>query len=279
MSGNTTGVATRACRLLRVGLHIAHGIATATLLFPWLPQAKRTAHVQRWSARLLHILAIRLVIDDAPTSDSISPAMIVANHISWLDVYALNAVCPSRFVAKSEIRAWPLLGWFSRCAGTLFIERARSRDVLKVNNQISALIQRGDTVAVFPEGTTTDGKIVLPFRSALLQPVVAIGASVQSIALRYTRADGSACGEAEYTADKSLIDSIALILTQPVIHANLQLLPPLATAGLHRRDIARSAQVSIARALGVPAPRNNLQPEIDRQASQTPSDEIAVAVA
>ena len=277
MSDNTTGVATRACRLLRVGLHIAHGIATATLLFPWISRAKRAAHVQQWSARLLHILAVRLVVEDASTSNPVPPAMIVANHISWLDVYALNAVRPSRFVAKSEIRAWPLLGWFSRCAGTLFIERTRSRDVLKINNQISALIQQGDTVAVFPEGTTTDGNVVLPFRSALLQPVVAIGAGVQSIALRYTRADGSVCGEAEYTTDKSLIDSIALVLTQPVIHANLRFLPTLATAGMHRRDVARSAQVSIARALGVPAPRKNRQPEIDRQTSQAPGGEIAVA--
>jgi 1-acyl-sn-glycerol-3-phosphate acyltransferase len=262
MSSNTTGVATRVWRLIRIGWHIAYGIATATVLFPWLPHPQRTAHIRHWSARLLHILAVRLVIVDASTPASASPPVIVANHVSWLDVYALNAVRPSRFVAKSEIRAWPVLGWFSRRAGTLFIERARLRDVLKVNNQISTLLEQGESIAVFPEGTTTDGTVVLPFRPALLQPAVAAGADVQAVALRYTRADGSVCSEVDYTADRSLVESIALALTQPVIHAHLQFLTPLATANLHRREVARNAQIEIARVLGVPAPLRN-QPRAD----------------
>jgi 1-acyl-sn-glycerol-3-phosphate acyltransferase len=242
--------AVRLLRATRVALHLAQGIATAAIVLPWLAPAARAARVQRWSARLLHILAVRLKVSGAPASDA-TPVMIVANHVSWLDVYALNAVRPVRFVAKSEVGRWPLIGMFARRAGTLFVERARPTDVFRVNALVEVLLRNGETIALFPEGTTSSGHGVLPFRAPLLQPAIQCNAHLQAVAIRYTRADGSLCSEADYTGDKSLLTALRLLLTQPVIHLQLQFLPALLCDGRHRRDVAHEAEERIAAALGL----------------------------
>lgn len=233
-----------------------HGIALAACIFPRLAPVQRVGHVQRWSARLLHILAVRLEISGVPARGA-APAMLVANHVSWLDVYALNAVCPARFVAKADILRWPLIGLFARKAGSVFIDRSRRRDILRVNAQMSALLRDGETIAVFPEGTTSAGDAVLPFRAPLLQPAVACDARLQAVAIRYTRLDGSLCCEADFTGDKTLFGALLLVLTQPVIHARLQFLPPIACAGKHRRELAREAEQQVAGALGLAAIRTH----------------------
>ena len=222
------------------------------LRFPRLAPARRNERVQRWSLRLLRILAIRLEVSGNLTPGS-TPVMIVANHVSWLDVYALNAVCPAHFVAKSEIGRWPVLGLFARRSGTVFVERARKRDLLRVNAQITSLLHAGAMVAVFPEGTTTEGSGVLPFRPPLLQPAVDCDARVQAVAIRYERADGSLCREACFVGDTTFGTAMWLVLRQPAIRARLQFLPPLTSGGRHRRDLARSAAQGVAGALALRA--------------------------
>ncbi len=208
--------------------------------------------MQRWSARLLQILAIRLKVAGLPPHAG-GPAMIVANHVSWLDVYALNAMCPAYFVAKSEIERWPLLGLFARKSGTVFIERARKRDILRVNAQIASLLRAGAMMAVFPEGTTTEGDVVLPFRPPLLQPAVDCNALLQPVAIRYERADGSLCSAACFIGDTSFAATLWLVLKQPRIHARLQFLPALSCGGRHRKTLARETESCIAGALGLQA--------------------------
>ena len=177
--------------------------------------------------------------------------MLVANHVSWLDVYALNAALPVRFIAKSEVGKWPLIGVFARRAGTLFVERTRRSDVVRLNAQVETLLRKGEKIALFPEGTTSSGHGVLPFLAPLLQPAVTCNALVQAVAIRYTRADGSLCSEADYAGDKSLLAALLLVLTQPVIQAQLQFLPAITCDNGHRRDVARAAETQIAAVLGV----------------------------
>ena len=113
--------------------------------------------------------------------------LLLANHISWLDIVAIHAVAPqARFVSKADVLAWPLLGWLIKGAGTLFIERERKRDALRVLHQVAEALKAGDTVAVFPEGTTGDGATLLPFHANLLQAAIATGTPVQRVALRYS---------------------------------------------------------------------------------------------
>ena len=113
--------------------------------------------------------------------------LLVANHVSWLDIAAMHAVCPqARFVSKADVRRWPLLGWLIGAAGTLFIERERKRDALRVVHQMAEALAAGDMVAVFPEGTTGDGRALLPFHANLLQAAIATETPVQPVALRFT---------------------------------------------------------------------------------------------
>ena len=250
-----TSGAERALRSFRLALHVLRALATGAMVYPFLTGARRKAHIRRWSKQLLAILGVRLKTSGAPPLASDAPAMLVANHVSWLDIFALNAVHAVRFVAKSEIRQWPVIGWMSRKGGTLFVERAHPRHLAVINREVVAALRQGDLFAVFPEGKITKGDVLLPFHASLLQPALACDAQVFPVAIRYTSHDGSLCSEADYEGDKSLLDSFRLMLTQPVIHVQLQFLPPLPCSGAHRGDVAHAAAREIAGALNVPAPR------------------------
>ncbi len=245
MSGrvNTT-MATRGLRLAGIAAHLLRGLLTVALLFPFHARPQRRAAIRRWSARLLRILGVRLHLHQAPAR--VRPLMLVANHVSWLDIFMLNAAIPVRFVAKSEIRGWPAIGWLSARTGTLFIERGRRRDTARVNRLIAEAMLDGDVVAVFPEGTTSDGSQLLRFHSSLLQPALMAGAGVQPVALRLEHGDGSLCTEAAYDGDKSLWQSLRQIVAQPAIVAHVHFLPLLATDVLHRRELAEAAHAAIA---------------------------------
>ena len=182
--------------------------------------------------------------------------MLVANHVSWIDIFAIDAVLPVRFVAKSEVRSWPLLGWLSERVGTAFIRRARRHDTGRVNTLVREALAEGDVFAVFPEGTTTDGSAVLPFHASLLAPALAAGAAIQPIAIRYERPDGSLCAEAAYDGERSLWDSLVAITGESVTHVHLWLLAPIAAGDRHRREVANAARDAIVLTLST-APRRN----------------------
>ena len=246
MSGGETSMMTRGLRRVRLALHLLQGMLTIATLFPFYPAAHRAAAVKRWSQSLLDVLGVELHVHGEPPRGQASPAMLVANHVSWLDIYAINAVLPVRFVAKSEIRSWPVIGWLSAKTGTLFIERARRRDTVRISGEIGAAMQRGDVVTVFPEGTTTDGSQVLRFHGSLLQPALQVGAQVHPVALRYQRDDDSLCVEAAYDGEKSLWDTLRLMVARPVIHVHVWFLQALPTDATDRRALAQAAQTAIA---------------------------------
>jgi len=226
--------------------------------FPFYDDAKRMGWVRHWTARVLAILAVRVKVSGTPPVAGVFPAMIVANHVSWLDIFTINAVGKVRFVAKSEIRRWPVFGWLCAQGSALFIERARRHHAAHINRQLVAALRQGDLFVVFPEGYTSAGDVVLPFHASLLQPALECDAMLYPVAIRYARADGGLCSEADYEGNKSMLGSLMLMLTQPVIYARLQFLPPLASAGKHRRELAHEAAQLIAGALSVPAPRRRV---------------------
>jgi 1-acyl-sn-glycerol-3-phosphate acyltransferase len=180
-----------------------------------------------------------------------APVMLVANHISWLDIHVLNAVLPARFVAKSEVREYPLIGWLSKRIGTLYIRRARSRDVGRVIGQLTEILHGGEPVVVFPEGTTTDGTVVLKFHSSLLQSAVEAGAMVQPVAIRYRREDGTRCAEAAFIGGTTLVESLKIIAAQPAICVELVFLPPIAASGWSRGELGATARELILRSLSL----------------------------
>lgn len=189
--------------------------------------------------------------------------MLVANHVSWLDIFVIDSVVPARFVAKSEIRGWPLLGWLCERSGTLFLHRARRRDMARINSEVSTALLAGDVFAVFPEGTTTDGSTVLKFHSSLIAPARVAHASVQPVAIRFQRADGSLCLEAAYDGDKSLWDALLMMTTQRVIEAHVWFLPVIANADQHRRELAADAREAIVLTLFPGAQSNRIERAAD----------------
>lgn len=177
--------------------------------------------------------------------------LLAANHVSWLDVCVLMAAHPTRFVAKAEISKWPVLGLLSRNVGTLFIERAKRSDTQRINEKIGELLENGETVTVFPEGTTTDGTQLNHFHASLLQSAVNVDALLYPVAIRYHSAAGGVCKEAAYI-DSSLVLSLQKILSQPRIDVILAFNPPVPCGLKNRRELARLAEHAIADTLDVP---------------------------
>lgn len=232
-------------RLIRLGLNILAGALTILLLFPFLVREERDRRVVAWARKLLATLRVRVVVRGRPPAVRGEGALIVANHVSWLDVHVLHSLLPSRFVSKAEVRDWPLIGWMAARAGTLYLERARKSDARRVNAEMAALLRDGECLALFPEGTTTDGTRLLPFYPSLLQPAVASGARVWPAVIRYRHPDGRINLEAAYHDDISLGQSLMRILAQDEILAEVTFLPPIASTGLTRRELARRAEAAI----------------------------------
>lgn len=184
--------------------------------------------------------------------------LLVANHISWLDVIAMNAVVPACFVAKSEVRNWPLLGWLCHRAGTLFIKRDIRRDTVRINHNISATLKRGECIALFPEGTSTDSGLPGHFHSSLLQGAIDANACICPVAIRYHDGTGKANSDAAYVDDMSFMQSLWKILCSPALHVSLFYLPPLPCTGKNRRLLAAETQGSIHMALAKFSPNHSV---------------------
>jgi len=177
--------------------------------------------------------------------------LVVANHISWLDIFVLNAHHPVRFVAKAELARWPVVSRMIRGAGTVFIERGRRRDTHRVNQKMARVLADGDVVAIFPEGTTTHGSDVLPFKSSLLQPIVEAEGHVQPVAIRYRTPDGGMAMAPTYVGDTSFAQSFWAVCGERSLTVELMAMPALPARG-HRRHLARAAEASIRTALAAP---------------------------
>ena len=236
-------------RLGRVVVHILHGVWVAWREFDGASAAHRCARIQWWSAKLLALLGLRLRPDGR-----FSPGahLIAANHVSWLDITAVHAVCPqARFVSKADVKAWPVLGWLIAAAGTIFIERESKRDALRVVHQSAEALAAGDTVAFFPEGTTSDGHHLLPFHANLLQAAVTAGVPVQPLALRFSEPGHPVSPAAAYIGDTTLLQSLWRIASADAIEVRIGILAPIASAGLDRRALSLLLRARIAAALGI----------------------------
>jgi len=211
---------------------------------------------QRLSAELalrtLHALDVEVTRRHAYRQVD-GPALVVANHVSWLDVYVLNAGAPARFVAKSETRHWPVVGGIAERFGSIFIVRGSVRDAARVARAVATALRSGDRVVVFPEATTTDGSELRRFHHAMFQAAIDAGVPVQPIALRYLDAHGRRSAAAAFIDDMSFGTSLARVLAEPRVRAELVFGQPISVAGRTRRELARLAHAFVADALALPA--------------------------
>lgn len=244
-----------AFRLVRVLLHLFQGGVTCALVFPLIGAAARQAHVQRWSARLLRLCRVELEIIHEHGAQAAPRALIVANHVSWLDIFVINSLHPCRFVAKSDIRDWPLIGWLCEKTGTIFISRGKLRDVKRIYQGLVASLHAGEHVAFFPEGTTAPQGAILPFHANLFQAAIEAEVPVQPYALRYVDWQGQLHPAANFTGGITFMQSVLTILKARGMTAQLMLLPAIGTGrASHRRELADEAYRLITLALGEGAP-------------------------
>jgi 1-acyl-sn-glycerol-3-phosphate acyltransferase len=231
-------------RLLRLVWHIVQGAWTVYRTFHRLSPAQKDARIQAWSLRLLDILAIQLVVQGDVRQPG--PLLLACNHISWLDITVLHAARGCRFVAKSEIQHWPVIGPLASAAGTLYIERESRRDALRVVHHMAECLQNQEVLAVFPEGTTGDGSTLLPFHANLLQAAIATHTPVQPVALQFVDATTGTMSFAPcYIGDDTLLRSLWRTACTPRLVADLRFAPPLAPHNQTRRELAQAVRVAI----------------------------------
>jgi len=240
----------RILRLSRLLLQLVSGLLTVALLFPFYSRERRWRAIQRWSIGVCRIVRLELRVIGAPPNVR-RPILAVVNHVSWLDIQTIHSVWRVRFVAKSEVRRWPAIGWLAARAGTLFIERQRRRHAASINRAIHEAFAAGDAIAVFPEGTTSDGSELLRFHASLLQPAVDEAALVMPIALRYLSEDGRVDVTPSYVGDRSLLESMIAVVSAPKLRAELHFLSPIDAAGRSRRELAELSRRAISQALNL----------------------------
>ena len=153
MAANRTPVPLRLVRLARLALHLVRGLAIAWLRYPKLSEAEQNAQKRRWSRTLLSILSVSVREQNAPKKLP-ERCMLALNHISWLDIFVIDATFPATFVAKSEVRSWPVVGWLCTLVGTLYIERGKRSAAVRARQAVAGELERGALVAVCPEGIT-----------------------------------------------------------------------------------------------------------------------------
>ena len=237
-----------AWRLLRSVVHGVHGLTIVLLRFHSIDAAQREAYIQWWATKTLRTMGIALRVEGTPRAGG---TLMVLNHVSWLDIMAVHAVCPrARFVSKADVRQWPLVSRLVDAAGTLYLERERKRDALRVVHLMASALTAGEMVAVFPEGTTSDGRALLPFHANLLQAAIATGTPVQPVALRFSdRHDAVMSRAIEFVGETTLLQSLWRVAGGDDVTVHVQLLPAVASVGAERRALSESLRARIGVAL------------------------------
>lgn len=238
-------------------MHLSAAFLTLRFLWPRAGAQRRHELAVRWAQDLLAILAIRVRCEGARAPHGRTGAMIASNHVSWADIFVIASVRHTRFIAKSEIRDWPLAGWLAQRSGTIFVRRARRHDTARIIALVHDALDEGECVALFPEGTTTQGDRLLKFHSSLFEPAVANRASVHPVAVRYESPDGALLRAAAYVGDLSFVQSLGLVIRTRETIAHLAFAEPIDTENLSRQDVAAEAHRRVASLLGLPTPDNS----------------------
>jgi 1-acyl-sn-glycerol-3-phosphate acyltransferase len=232
---------------IRLGMHLLHGMWVVATRFSRASEAYKNARIRAWSLKLLRLSGMRLVVhgDERRLDQGV---LVVGNHISWIDIYVINAWRPTPFVSKAEVRDWPIVGWLAYRLGTVFVQREKRKDALRTMHEMAARLQAGEVMCVFPEGTTSDGVSLLPFHANLFQAAVSAGCPVQPICLLYEDAQGRQTTAPAYIGDMSLGESLDATLRGGPITAHVFVGEPIAPTS-DRRAFAAQARDAVASAL------------------------------
>ena len=232
---------------LRLVLHLLHGVWIIAVRFPRLSEAAKLEVNRAWSIKMLRLAGMRLVVHhDERRIDH--GALVVGNHISWLDIYVVNAWRPTPFVSKAEVRHWPVVGWLAHRLGTIFIHREKRRDAHRTMHEIVERVSSGGSVCLFPEGTTSDGTSLLPFHANLFQSAVSAQCLVQPICLLYEDRDGHQSTTPAYIDEVTLGQSLDAVLRGGPFTAHLYVGAPIEPMS-DRRALSAKAREAVGAGL------------------------------
>jgi 1-acyl-sn-glycerol-3-phosphate acyltransferase len=247
-------------KLLRVAVRLPAmifllllGLFILFVLFPRWEYAQQRLMIKRWSGWLLTSVGVvphELKQANAQTLSTVTgPVLLAANHVSWLDIFVINAIQPAHFVAKSDIRSWPLVGSLCDRSGTIFVERSRRTAVREVLQVMADRLTKQGIVAVFPEGTTGDMYSLQPFHSNFLQAAVTSKASIVPLGIAYKKADGNVADAVQFIGDTTFVASAIKIMSQPKIIAHLIITQAIIVSEQTRHELCEATQQQISQAL------------------------------
>ncbi|WP_037898678.1 lysophospholipid acyltransferase family protein [Streptomyces sp. NRRL S-350] len=240
----------RVLRLTACLAAVVAGVALSVPLRP-LPYGLRDALIRLWARVVLRALGVTVHLSWPGARPGGGGMLVVANHVSWLDIPLLAVGRPGRSLAKTEVRQWPVLGRLVAWGGTVFLDRDRLRTLPATVAAVAGELRSGHPVIVFPEGSTWCGRESGRFRPALFQAAVEAGALVQPVTIRYRLADGRPTSIPAFIGDDGLLTSLARVVAARGLVAEVTFLPPIPPPGPQptragaRRELARSAQAAV----------------------------------
>ena len=206
------------------------------------PEARRAKLVQLHGRRILRVINAEIKVSGSVPSNG----LLVTNHLSYLDILVLGSLAPSVFVAKREIKSWPVFGWLTSLAGTVYVNREKRTHTGQAAQEIEAALHSGVLVILFPEGTSSDGKTILPFKSALLEPATRHPHSLSVGWIQYKIDDGEVGEEICYWKDMTLVPHLINLLSKRSVRASVKL-APLPNGSADRKELARQLHAEVSR--------------------------------
>lgn len=220
--------------------------------FPRLSRDTKLEEIKAWSQNTLKILGVQVVHETALThiEQSEAPLMFVANHVSWIDALIIQSIQPSIFIAKSELKKWPIVGSIATACGVIFVDRGSPSSARRMVDDVSSALHHGYCVAGFPEGTSSEGRAVSLFHANLFEAAIHHNIQVQPLAIRYTNPQtGALCLKAAFIGDIGFVQSLHQVMTSSGIRAKVHVGDTLSPDGHSRRTLAHLSHKSVSNQL------------------------------
>jgi 1-acyl-sn-glycerol-3-phosphate acyltransferase len=233
----------------RLVLKLTKGLLLVGCVFPYLQPFERDAIIESWCREVLDVLSIRLNLRGEWPPEKVSSVLFVANHVSWIDILIINACRRVTFVAKAEVRQWPLVGWMAARTGTIFLKRTSPHELARVTKSVTDSLRRGDCIALFPEGTTSDGSSLQAFHSRLFESAIAAEALIWPVGISYHRLDGSLDTDIAVDGAQSLVSSIVNVLARTATQVQLAFTDPVENSVGDRRELTAWYHLVIGQSL------------------------------
>jgi 1-acyl-sn-glycerol-3-phosphate acyltransferase len=226
-----------------------HAFWILWIKFPRLSRERKLEEIRHWSQKTLDVLGIQ-VVHETPQQHShfeSPPRLLVANHVSWVDALIIQTIQPSIFVAKAEVKSWPIVGSIATGCGVVFVNRGSPASARHMVDELSSALHHGYCVAGFPEGTSSEGSSVKLFHGNLFEAAINHNIQVQPLAIRYTNPQsGALCMKAAFIGDIGFVQSLHQVMSSKGIQAKVQLCEMLSPEGHTRRTLAHLSQRSVS---------------------------------